>query len=139
MDVIEEILNNTKTVAVIGMKDDDSDAFRIPEYLHKHGYKIYPVNSTRLGKSVFGENFHGGVLEIKEHIDTVEIFRRAEFIPEHVKEILQMKPLPKYVWFQLGIINDEAAEELKKAGIKVVQNACMLNEHKKLSLKKNHE
>ena len=74
----------------------------------------------------------GSVTDIKDKIDTVEIFRRAEFIPAHVKEILQMNPLPKYVWFQLGIKNDEAANELENNGIKVVQNACMLVEHRKL-------
>ena len=132
MELIEEIFKNTKTIAVIGMKDYSSAAYYVPEYLSESGYIIYPVNSTKLGKSVLGEQFVGSVTDIKDKIDTVEIFRRAEFIPAHVKEILQMNPLPKYVWFQLGIKNDEAANELENNGIKVVQNACMLVEHRKL-------
>ncbi len=132
MELIEEIFKKTKTIAVIGLKDNRSDAFTVPEYLYKNGYKIFPVNPTRSGKEALGEEFKKNVLEIKENIDLVEIFRRPEFIPEHVKEILQMEPLPKYVWFQLGIENNEAAKELEDAGIKVVQDACMLVEHRHL-------
>lgn len=132
MDLLKEIFKNIKTIAVIGMKDDNSAAYIVPEYLYEQGYKIYPVNATRISKSALGENFTGSVTEIKDKIDTVEIFRKSEFIPVHVKEILQMNPLPKYVWFQPGIIHNDAAKELENAGIKVVQNACMMAEHRKL-------
>lgn len=133
MDLIKEILDNTKTIAVIGMKDTAfEDAYNVPVYMSKAGYKIYPVNPVKLGKYALGEPFVGKVTDIKVKIDLVNIFRRPEFIPGHVKEILEMKPKPKYVWFQLGIENDEAAEELEKAGIKVIQNACILVEHKAL-------
>jgi hypothetical protein len=134
LELIEEIFRNTKTIAVVGMKEDRSDAFTVPEYLHKNGYKIYPVNPTRLGKAVLGEKFVGKVTDLKDEIDLVEIFRRPEFLPGHAKEILLMNPMPRYVWFQLGIENGEAAAELEKAGIKVVQNACMLVEHRNLRL-----
>lgn len=134
MTLIEEIFKNTKTIAVLGMKDDKSDAFTVPEYLHKNGYKIYPVNPTRLGKAVLGEKFVSKVTDIKDKIDLVEIFRRPDFLPGHAQEILKMDPPPKYVWFQLGIENGETAAELEKAGIKVVQNACMLVEHRNLRL-----
>lgn len=134
MELIEEIFKNTRTIAVIGMKDDRSDAFTVPEYLFKNGYIIYPVNPTRIGKEALGKKFKNTVDEITDQIDLVEIFRRPEFIPAHVKEILSMKPRPKYVWFQLGIENDDAAGELEREGIKVVQNACMLVEHRHLKL-----
>ena len=133
MNLIEEIFRNTKTIAVIGMKDDKSDAYTVPAYLNKQGYKIYPVNPTRTGKTALGEKFVDNVTQLKDKIDLVEIFRRPDFIPAHVKEILKMKPLPKYVWFQLGIENEEAGEELEKAGIKVIQNACMYVEHRALA------
>ncbi|RPI16923.1 MAG: CoA-binding protein [Ignavibacteriae bacterium] len=135
MDLIKEIFDNVKTIAVIGMKDKAGDAYGVPVYLDSIGYKIYPVNPSRIGKKVLGEPFVGKITDIKAEIDLVNIFRRPEFIPEHVKEILSMKPLPKYVWFQLGIENDEAAAELEKAGIKVVQNSCMLVEHKTLKFR----
>jgi len=132
MNLIEEIFKNTKTIAVIGMKNDKSAAYTVPEYLFNMGYKIYPVNPKKEGSIALGEKFVAKVNDIIDKIDTVEIFRRPEFVPIHVKEILQMDPLPKYVWFQLGIENNEAAAELGKAGIKVVQNACMLVEHRHL-------
>ena len=115
------------------MKDTaNEDAYSVPVHMSKAGYKIYPVNPVKLGKSVLGEPFVGKVTDIKDKIDLVNIFRRPEFIPQHVKEILAMELKPKYVWFQLGIENDEAANELEKAGIKVIQNACLLVEHKAL-------
>ena len=132
MNLIEEIFKNTKTIAVIGMKDDRSDAYTVPEYLHRNGYIIYPVNPTRFGKEALGKKFVNRVDEINDEIDLVEIFRRPEFIPGHVKEILKMKKHPRYVWFQLGIENNTAAKELEDAGIKVVQDACMLVEHRNL-------
>jgi predicted CoA-binding protein len=132
MELIQEILDNTKTIAVIGMKDDvTQDACRIPYYMSRHGYKIYPVNAVKKGKEVLGEIFAEKVSDLKAQIDLVDIFRRPEFIPVHVKEILAMNPLPKYVWFQLGIINDEAAKELERNGIKVVQDRCLLIEHRR--------
>jgi hypothetical protein len=132
MDLIEEILNTVHTIAVIGMKDDvNEDAYRIPHYMSTKGYKIYAVNPGKTEKSALGEQFVAKVTDLKEQIDLVDIFRRPEFLPAHAKEILSMKPLPKYVWFQLGIVNNEAAQELEKAGIKVVQDRCLLVEHRK--------
>ncbi|MGA2668083.1 MAG: CoA-binding protein [Ignavibacteria bacterium] len=131
MELIHEILDNVKTIAVIGMKDDvTQDAYRIPYYMSRHGYQIYPVNPGKKGKKVMGEIFAEKVSDLKAQIDLVDIFRRPEFIPAHVKEILAMNPLPKYVWFQLGIKNDEAAKELERNGIKVVQDRCLLIEHR---------
>ena len=135
MSAIKEILENTKTIAVIGMKDDTFEtAYKVPFYMHEQGYRIYPVNPMRTGKSVLDEEFYDKVTGIKAQIDLVNIFRRPEFITGHVKEILSMNPLPKYVWFQLGIYNDDAAKELEKHGIEVVQNRCIMVEHSKLDM-----
>jgi predicted CoA-binding protein len=133
MDKIEEMLANSKSIAVLGMKDDESEvSYKIPYYMKEHGYNIYPVNPTRAGKEVFGTAFYETIADINDEIDLVDIFRRPEFLVEHAKEILKMKPLPKYVWFQLGIYNDEAAKILESAGIKVVQNRCIMVEHERL-------
>jgi len=129
---ILEIFKNTRTIAVIGMKDGDAEvSFRVPEYLKESGYDIYPVNPGKTGREALGKKFRAKVFEIKEKIDLVEIFRRSEFIVEHAKEIMKMKPLPKYVWFQSGIYNDEAAKMLEEKGIGVIQDRCMLVEHKR--------
>jgi predicted CoA-binding protein len=127
-----DMLKNSKTIAVIGMKDNEVEtAFRIPYYMSKHGYKIYPVNPKNKGKKALGETFVSKVNEIKVPIDLVDIFRRPEFLIGHAKEILSMNPLPKYVWFQLGIINDDAAAMLEEKGIKVIQDECIMVEHSK--------
>ncbi|MFI5212309.1 MAG: CoA-binding protein, partial [Ignavibacteria bacterium] len=69
---------------------------------------------------------------ITEKIDLVNIFRRPDYLVSHAKEILLMNPLPKYVWFQLGIYNDEAAKMLEEKGIQVIQNRCIMVEHANL-------
>lgn len=127
------ILKNTRSIAVIGMKDNDAEiSYRVPEYLSSQGYEIYPVNPGKTGRKALGKEFTAKVFEIKDKIDLVEIFRRSEFLTEHAKEILKMKPMPKYVWFQSGIYNDGAAKMLEEKGIEVVQDSCMLVEHKRL-------
>lgn len=127
-----EILKNSKTIAVIGMKDSEIEtAYRIPYYMSKHGYKIYPVNPKNKGKKALGEKFVSKVDELSVPIDLVDIFRRPEFLVDHAKEILNMNPLPKYVWFQLGIVNDEAARLLEEKGLKVIQDECIMVEHSK--------
>ncbi|HEY3250100.1 MAG TPA: CoA-binding protein [Ignavibacteria bacterium] len=133
LHLIEEILKNSKTIAVIGLKYSQIQvAYKIPYYMQKHGYKIYGVNPMISGKEVLGKKVVGKVTDIKDKIDIVNIFRRPEYLVEHAKEILQMNPLPKYVWFQLGIYNDEAAKMLEANGIKVVQNRCIMVEHANL-------
>ncbi len=125
-----EMLKNSKTIAVIGMKDNELEtAYKVPYYLSKHGYEIFPVNPKMAGNEAFGRKFTAKVNEIKEKIDLVNIFRRPEFLIEHAREILKMKPLPKYVWFQLGIVNNEAAKMLEDKGIKVIQDECIMVEH----------
>jgi predicted CoA-binding protein len=133
MDKIEEMLANSKTIVVIGMKENESEeAYKIPYYMKEHGYIIYPVNSTKTGKEVLDTTFYESLLDIKDEIDLVNVFRRPEFLVGHAKEILKMNPLPKYVWFQLGIYNDEAARMLEAKGIKVIQNRCIMVEHARL-------
>jgi predicted CoA-binding protein len=130
MQLISEILNKSKVIAVIGIKSDESeDAYKTPYYMHLHGYKIIPVNPKLAGQELFGSAAVGIVNEIKEKVDTVNVFRKPEYLVGHAKEILLMKPLPKYVWFQLGIYNNEAAGMLEEKGIKVVQNRCIMVEH----------
>ena len=133
MKTIKEILENTKTIAVLGMKEDEAEeAYRIPQYMQEHGYEIYPVNPTKAGREVMGKTFHEKLSDIEDTIDMVNIFRRPEFLVGHANEILAMNPLPKYAWFQLGIYNDEAAKMLEEKGISVVQNRCIMVEHAKL-------
>ena len=115
-------------------REPEKAAFYVPEYLHDEGYRIIGVNPQLHGQELFGERVRDTLAEIGEPVDLVDVFRRAELIPQHVEDILAMQPRPKVVWFQLGIKNDEVARILVAAGITVVQNRCMLTDHQRLGL-----
>jgi predicted CoA-binding protein len=132
-DGLRAILRETKTVAVIGAKVGGHEpAFYVPAYLAARGYRIRPVNPTMAGQRVLDATVAGSVADLDEPADVVEIFRRPEYLPGHAREILALPWRPKAVWFQLGIRHDGAAEMLARAGIRVVQDRCMMPEHRRL-------
>jgi predicted CoA-binding protein len=132
---LREILTTSPTIAVLGIHHEpEKAAFYVPEYLHDEGYRIIGVNPQLQGQELFGEPVRGTLAEIAEPVDLVDVFRRAELIPQHVEDILAMKPRPKVVWLQLGIKNDDVARILEAAGITVVQNRCTLADHQRLGL-----
>jgi predicted CoA-binding protein len=131
---IAELLKNTKTIAVLGIKPETHDgqpAFYVPAYMDREGFDIipvpvyYPEVTEILGKKVYRK-----LTDIPDEIDLLNVFRRPADIPQHVDDILAKRP--KAVWFQLGIRNDEVAEILAKEGIKVVQSLCLMVEHRDL-------
>lgn len=133
-DEIRNLLQETKTIAVLGIKPElhsSQPAFYVPKHMADAGYDIipvpvyYPEVTEILGKPAF-RNLN----DIPGDIDLLDVFRRSEDIPKHTEEILKKKP--KAVWFQLGIRNDEVAEKLAQAGIKVVQDLCLMVEHRAL-------
>ena len=133
-DQIRDLLTNTKTIAVLGIKPEShrsQPAFYVSEYMANAGYEIipvpvyYPEVTEILGKPVYRD-----LNDIPGDIDLLNVFRRSEDIPKHTEEILSKKP--KAVWFQLGIRNDQVAEQLAEAGIKVVQDLCLMVEHRTL-------
>lgn len=133
-DAIAEILDTSKTVAVLGASNRKGrPAYYVPAYLVRNGYNVLPVNPQHLGETQWERPFVGTLAELVEPIDIVDVFRRAEDIPAHLDDILAMKPLPRTVWFQLGIRNDGAARRLEEAGIEVIQDRCILVEHRALS------
>ena len=128
---IAEILRDTKTIAVLGIKPESHSsqaAYYVPAHMQAAGFEIIPVPvyfpemKEMLGRPVFRT-----LASIGRPIDMVNVFRRPSDIPPHVDDILAAKP--KSVWFQLGIRNDEAARRLAEAGIKVVQDRCLMVEH----------
>jgi predicted CoA-binding protein len=134
---LREILLGSPTVAVLGIhREPEKAAFYVPEYLHDEGYKVIGVNPQFAEQEILGTKVHSKLSEIAEPVDLVDVFRKAEAIPEHVDDILAMNPRPKVVWFQLGIKHDEAAKKLEDAGILVVQNRCTLADHQRLGLGK---
>jgi uncharacterized protein len=130
---LQELLANTKRVAVLGIKTEahaGEAAFYVARYLVSAGLEVVPVPvyfpevTEILQRPVYRT-----LRAIPEEIDMVNVFRRPKDIPAHLEDILAAKP--KSVWFQLGIRNDEAAEVLAKAGIKVVQDRCLMVDHRR--------
>ena len=128
---LREVLESSSCVAVVGIKDlETADAYRIPQYMQAHGYRMLPVNPKL--DSVLGHPAVSSLTDIDEPVDIVNLFRATDHIPDHVDEILTMESPPKVVWMQLGIHNGEAAARLRGAGIRVVQDRCIMVEHKRL-------
>lgn len=128
---IAEILRTTRTVAVLGAHHEaQRPAFYVPEYLREVGYRVLPVNGTLVGHALWGQTVRASLTELTEAVDVVDVFRRAESLPGHLDEILAMRPLPRVVWFQAGIRNDDVARALEASGITVVQDRCMLADHR---------
>ena len=130
---IVRVLEDSKTVAVIGFHPDEMKAAHyVPEYLDRQGYKIYGVNPALASRqaTAFGHPVVSRLSELTVPIDVVEIFRRSDKVREHLPDILGMNPLPKVVWLQLGIRDDAVAAELSQRGITVIQDRCMLSDHR---------
>jgi len=130
---LTRIFREMRTIAVLGAKGDaDAPAYYVPTYLKARGYRILPVNPTRAGERILGESVVATLADLPGPVDAIEVFRRPEFLPGHVSEILRLPWKPAVVWFQLGIRHDDAAAELARAGIRVVQDRCMMPEHRRL-------
>ena len=131
---VRSLLNETRTIAVLGIKTEaqvGQPAFYVPSYLQNAGFEIIPVpvyypKATRiLGQQVFRR-----LVDIPIDVDLVNVFRRSQDVPPHVEDILAKRP--KAVWLQSGIRNDAVAEVLASAGIKVVQDRCIMVDHRVL-------
>jgi uncharacterized protein len=131
---IARLVRESRRIAVLGIKtaaQRDKPAFYVPEYMLRAGYDIVPVPVYYPGVTeILGRKVYRAVSEIPGPLDMVNVFRRPHDIPPHVPDILAARP--SAVWFQLGIVNDAAAEALARAGIRVVQDRCLLVEHQRL-------
>jgi hypothetical protein len=131
---IRKLLVNSERIAVLGIKPEShahTPAYYVPAYLVRAGYEVLPVPvyfpevREILGKPVFRR-----LEEIPGEIDLTVVFRKPADIPQHLPDLLSKRP--KAVWFQLGIRNDEVAEALARAGIRVVQDHCIMVDHRRL-------
>ena len=125
---IARVLDETRRIAVLGIKvEPGRPANYVPAYAQRAGMEIVPVpiyypDATE----ILGAKVYRRLADIPGDVDMVNVFRRPNDIPAHVDDILAKKP--KSVWFQLGIRNDAAAEQLAKAGIDVIQDRCLMVE-----------
>jgi len=132
---IRELLADTRTIAVLGIKTEaqaGQPAFYVPKYMHNAGFEIIPVPAYYPEVTeILGQKVYRRLADVPFDVDLVNVFRRPQDIPPHLEDILAKKP--KSVWMQLGISHDAVAEELAKAGIKVVQNRCLMVDHRLLA------
>jgi predicted CoA-binding protein len=126
-DAIQRLLENTETIAVVGLSNKPGRPGNyVPAYLQSQGYRIIPVNP--LLKEGLGEKAYPDLLSVPEPVDLVLLFRRSEDVPPHIEEAIQIGA--RAIWMQSGIVNFEAAEKARQAGLEVVMDACMMVEHR---------
>jgi predicted CoA-binding protein len=131
MSAVEDILRNSRTVAVVGLSADPGrPSHVVASYLKEHGYRIIPVNPNE--KTVLRLKSYPDLSSVPVKIDVVDIFRRSEDVPPIVQEAIKIGA--KAVWMQESIKNAAAAAAARQAGLKVVQDRCMRKEHIKLNL-----
>lgn len=127
---IQRVLMTSRRLAVLGAHHETARAaFYVPDYLSRHGYTIIPVNPRLVGTTLFGEPVRSSLAEAGE-VDAVVCFRRPSDLPAHLDEILAMAPRPRVVWLQLGIVHRGFEEALVEAGFEVVEDRCMLQDHR---------
>jgi len=134
-DALDEIVRSSRRIAVLGIKTEaqrGQPAFYVPEYMQRAGYDIVPVPVYYPDvKEILGRPVYRTVAAIPGRVDMVNVFRRPPDIPPHLPDIIAARPT--VVWFQLGIVHAGAAETLARAGIRVVQDRCLLVEHRRLA------
>lgn len=133
-DSVRELLAETRRIAVLGIKPESHSgqpAFYVPKYMADAGFEIIPVPVYYPDVTeILDKPVYRSLTEVPGAVDMVNLFRRSQDISKHTVDILAKKP--RSVWFQLGIWNDEAAEMFARAGIKVVQDLCLMVEHRTL-------
>src|SRR6267378_5328360 len=127
-DPITKILRENKTIAVVGLSSNPMrPSFGVTEYMQEAGYRIIPVNPNET--EVLGEHSYARLEDVPEKIDIVNVFRRAEDVPPVVESAIRIGA--KVVWMQSGIENEAAAEMARSRGLVVIEDACILVEHRR--------
>ncbi len=131
---IKELLADTKRIAVLGIKTEAQSfqpAFYVPQYMSNAGFDIVPVPVYYPeATEILGKKVYRNLVDVPGEIDLVNVFRRSPDVPKHLEDILAKKP--KAVWLQSGIRHDEVARQLAENGIKVVQDLCLMVEHRSI-------
>ena len=123
---IREILETYRTIAVVGQSSRPHRAsYGVSRYMQRVGYRIIPVNP--LETEVLGERAYPSLDDVPGSFEIVDIFRRAEFVPDIVEAAIRRNA--KVIWMQQGVINEAAAERARAAGLDVVMDLCILQEH----------
>ena len=125
-ELIDEILENVKTIAVVGISNKpDRASYGVSAQMQKRGYRIVPVNPVL--REVLGEPCYPSLREIPFHVDMVNVFRSPKFVPEIVEDTIAIGA--KYLWLQEGVVHPEAIAHAEANGIRVVADLCLYKEH----------
>lgn len=135
MRLVKEIIEESKTIAVVGMSSKpDRDSFIVAKYLQGHGYRVVPVNPTYAGTEILGEKVYASLQEAADalaadgqQIDVVDCFRKSDAIPPIAREAIAVRA--RCLWMQLGVENGAAADMASAAGLDVVMDHCIKIEH----------
>jgi predicted CoA-binding protein len=129
MPIIPELLRSSRTIAVVGLSSKKfRPSYGVAEYMQGQGYRIIPVNPNEA--EVLGEKTYARIEDVPEHIDIVDIFRRSEFVLPIVESAIRLGA--RAVWMQEGVVDEEAAQKARDAGLAVVMDRCILKEHMRL-------
>jgi hypothetical protein len=132
-EAVRDLVRRIRRVAVLGIKTEeqsDQPAFYVPEYLHSVGLEVVPVPVYYPEvKEILGSQVYRRLADIPGELDLVDVFRRPKDLEAHMDDILAKKP--KAVWLQSGIRNDALADRLAAAGIDVVQDRCLMVDHRR--------
>ena len=127
---MKEIFNTVKTIAVLGLSPNESKAsHRVAKYLQEAGYRIIPVYPKE--ETILGEKVYRSLAEIPLDVDMVDIFRKSAAF-DAIADTCIARGDVKVFWGQVGLVNNDAAQKAKDAGMKVIQNYCAMVEHREL-------
>ena len=130
---IKEVLQEVKTIAVVGASANrERDSHKVMESLIQHGYQIFPINPNEQGNLILGQLCYSNLSSVPEKIDMVDVFRAKDAVVGVTEEAIRIGA--KVLWTQLGVVNKEASELAKNAGIKVIMNRCPKIELEKTTL-----
>jgi hypothetical protein len=122
----KEILERYRTIAVVGLSSQRWRAsFGVSQYMQEAGYRIIPVNPNET--EVLGEKCYPSLDDVPESFEIVDIFRRPEYVPDVVEAAIRRNA--NVIWMQLGVTHPSAAERARQAGLEVIEDLCILQEH----------
>ena len=131
MSLAVDILRNARTIAVVGLSNKRyRPSYGVAEYMQRAGYRIIPVNPYE--KEVLGEKCYPSLEAVPGPVDIVDIFRRAEFVPDIVAAAIKIGA--HAIWMQEGVIHEEAANTARAAGLPVVMDRCILKDHRRMTI-----
>ena len=134
-DLIVGILETSKTIALVGASSNSSrPSYRVMEYLIAKGYTVYPVNPGLSGGELLGQKVYASIADVPSPCDMVDIFRKSEDAGKVCIEAIDLAPEKGFqvIWMQLGISNNDAAEQAHEAGLVVVEDKCVKIEYERL-------